>query len=410
MSEAENIVFAAFLLALRFEIKVTISELVEQLQRVEWSSLLNLRDARVPALGIPRKLKHHSPVLDLWAWLTDPRVDVGNFRRFTRLERDEFELLLQATQRRINGPFYEVHHGQYVDSGAPKARRMTARNMLILFLYQMSSTGMQQYRIAKSVGLSPATVSRYFYHVLHSVYYTLAEDRPIIRWPTKQERAMLARKLIGFEGVIGFVDGTRTRTRKPSIGGLEKYSGKTHTYCSNHQVVCDLHGNIIHVVVGYSGSTHDVTIWKNSELSMNGKSFFSPGEKLMGDPGYLGQNEPNLVTTPREIDVQKDQDLRRQANMSRKHRILIEYVIGRVKKSWPLPGCSEGSTYQRNEAFHRPALHVAFQLQQFIFDVRGQALRTQRYFDGQAERWEHQLKVELQARKTLAGYADKYWE
>jgi hypothetical protein len=66
-------------------------------------------------------------------------------------------------------------------------------------------------------------------------------------------------------------------------------------------------------------------------LSSNiGGQFFSEGEKLIGDPGYLGA-APWVDTAPSDMAIKKDPIIKTIALSMRSHRILIEYVIGMVK-------------------------------------------------------------------------------
>jgi hypothetical protein len=81
-------------------------------------------------------------------------------------------------------------------------------------------------------------------------------------------------------------------------------------------------------------------------------------------------------------DPARSAEIRAEVSIMRRHLILVEYVIGMVKRNWPLPGSCEGVSYSKNASFHGPAFFAACSLQQWMWNQRGFTLRTEAYFSG----------------------------
>jgi hypothetical protein len=381
------------------------------------------------ALGIPRAPHVRKVPFEFYDEYAIVRFDDRQFRGMTRLHIEEFDVLFSIVKPYLDRPMNIPRHGQQLsehENMKRKARRRSysSQNILFLFLFIFSTRGISLEKVAALTNLSVSTVHNYFYFALDAVFAALSEVRAI-RWPAKQERAEMATKLEGCPGIIGYVDGTRTRCRRSLHDQAADYSGKTRFHCKNNQLVCDLYGNIIRVDAGYNGAVHDKRIWNQCELHFDASEFFSPGEKLLGDPGYIGE-DPHLVTTPTDdvsgskvgvltllchnaghiLDSKAQnccdvQHLRRfpedkaRTSILRRHRIVIEYVIGCVKSNWPMPGSFEGTAYDKNNSYHGLAFHTACALQQWIWRLRGVTVRDETYFSGQIPAWEYQFKKQL---------------
>jgi hypothetical protein len=71
-------------------------------------------------------------------------------------------------------------------------------------------------------------------------------------------------------------------------------------------------------------------------LHLSVRAFFSLGEYLMTDPGYICRDEPNLQVPPLSADCQNDPAKAIVSDIHRRHRFLVEYSIGATKRNWPV--------------------------------------------------------------------------
>jgi hypothetical protein len=89
-----------------------------------------------------------------------------------------------------------------------------------------------------------------------------------VKWPNAQERIKISNEfgdMYGFDGCVGLIDGTDViLEKKPMIDG-ELYFSRKKKYCLNLPLVVDNRKLIRYYKVGYCGSMHDSTVYKDLE-------------------------------------------------------------------------------------------------------------------------------------------------
>jgi hypothetical protein len=105
----------------------------------------------------------------------------------------------------------------------------------------------------------------------------------------------------------------------------KNYSGKQKRHTKKNQVIVMPSGKeIVDVVVGETGATADITIWRKQ------RSSFAPSQRFQGDKAYAGEpliNIPHKKTRARPLTPAQN-----RANKSKaKKRIVVEHLIRLVK-------------------------------------------------------------------------------
>lgn len=269
-----------------------------------------------------------------------------------------------------------------------KPPRLQPDDAVFLYLYTMTMTRLTWDRVGREFGVSDTLAANTFYAVQEHMCEVLYDGPDAtVRWPSEQERAENAKKLIGLPGCVGYIDGTRIRHRKPGVGQAVQYSGKVKFHCRNNQVIVDLHGRFINLEPPMHGAAHDLKLWYYSTVSQQRGKYFSPGQYLLCDPGYI--NNDKLLRVPAdEVLTRGDAVKKHVADVHRRHRFVVEYSIGAAKANFPLAGCPGGSTYLKSSHYHGVAWANACALQNLIWDSRETWLRGDAYFSGQWEWWE----------------------
>ena len=327
---------------------------------------------------------------------------------YTRLTIDEFDALLSkrhATQTREDGELMTLAEALALPLNIPrmgrvprtpaerdvrakmrkKKKRLTPEDELFLFLYAVTSN-ITWKRVALEFGISETLIGNTYPHVAENLVLVLIDGPDkTVEWPSEEERKVAGNLIGGMPGIFGYVDGTRVKMRKPTVGQGIQYSGKTKNHCRNIQIVVNLFGVIIAVEPAASGSAHDMTIWKYSAPVVDRDAHFAEGEKLGADPGYIGA-DPNLDVAPDQSKCKTPEE-KRAADAQRRHRFVVEYSIGVVKRNFPMVGCP-GSTYTKSPNHFGAAFAAACGLQNFIWKTRGTAPRGEKYLSGAWEEWE----------------------
>ncbi|XP_037933030.1 putative nuclease HARBI1 [Teleopsis dalmanni] len=122
-----------------------------------------------------------------------------------------------------------------------------------------------------------------------------------IRFPTSADEQNIVKQRFfnatGFPGVIGAVDCTHIKIKKPHIEVEHCYRNRKGYFSKDVQLICDFDLKILGCYARYGGSTHDAFIWENSAI----KKFLEVNHRqnndsiwLLGDSGYPLQ--PWLMT------------------------------------------------------------------------------------------------------------------
>ncbi|PLW38105.1 hypothetical protein PCASD_11776 [Puccinia coronata f. sp. avenae] len=105
----------------------------------------------------------------------------------------------------------------------------------------------------------------------------LSLESTYVYWPDTDTRKKIASDIsntTGFNGCVGFIDGTLLPlNKKPSIDSQDYYSCKG-SYGLATLVVCDKHKRIIYYLTGWPGCSHDTQLWENCDLNLHKEQFF----------------------------------------------------------------------------------------------------------------------------------------
>jgi hypothetical protein len=116
----------------------------------------------------------------------------------------------------------------------------------------------------------------------------LAEDEEILR--QSEEHAVVTPDQSGCPDWLAIVDATEQRVERAKAYETQKkfYSGKRKAHTIKTQIIVNEHGRIRDVRDSVPGSTHDLTLLRESGV----KAELPDGPTLMGDTGYRGlQND-----------------------------------------------------------------------------------------------------------------------
>jgi len=132
-------------------------------------------------------------------------------------------------------------------------------------------------RFSRNLSVGRGTVIKVSRRVIHALNSLSAR---YIGWPDQQRRSEISQvmKTEGFEGCVGFVNGTTIPLyQRPSVDG-EVYWDRKKQYSINCQVVCDCDKYIILFLTGWPGSCGDSWVFSKSAIQRNPAAYFSDGK------------------------------------------------------------------------------------------------------------------------------------
>ncbi|KDQ09814.1 hypothetical protein BOTBODRAFT_82826, partial [Botryobasidium botryosum FD-172 SS1] len=187
-------------------------------------------------------------------------------------------------------------------------------------------------KTADTLSIAEGTAYNYVRHVSKS-FRNIRGDH--LSWPGLARCEFLSNEMApyGFPGCIGIVDGSLIRLADmPRANGMAYFCRKKF-YALAIQAVCDHHGIFTLYEMGWPGSVHDVTIFRQSHIWKEKEKHFRDYEYLLADKGY-----PLTKFTVRpfaEYDLTNDAaeaERRTSWNFQLSHlRIAIEHAFGRLK-------------------------------------------------------------------------------
>ena len=191
------------------------------------------------------------------------------FDRF-RVNKDGFMAILRLTEEKLSA------------SSKKTNSPLSALQQLALGL-KFCASGDFQISSGDIMGIDQSTVSRQV-PIFTNAVCSLA--REVIAFPddpkSTQEYFM---EYCGLPSVSGVVDGTHISIQSPGGPNAELFRCRKGFFSFNVQVVCNEKLEIIDIVTGWPGSTHDSRVWNNSRLCL----LFENGKKdglLLGDSAY----------------------------------------------------------------------------------------------------------------------------
>eukprot|EP00854_Cymbomonas_tetramitiformis_P022430 gene22430-27065_t len=313
----------------------------------------------------------------LSTWITNVRLTPNEFDILLDMQLDEEEYNIEALDRTLRDLIEEPYnfaneHTDYENSlRETRKRKYSTEEMLYIYLAVMSSSHTDWRAFTMGWKCDPSTIQRIYYHVQRCIYRILHAE---ISWPTEQERATLAAKYLGaFHGVIGYVNGTRSALRKPSLCQTIFYSGKIGMHCINSQVIVDITGKFIQATVAVAGGVHDKVLYDSWDGYLREHEFFSEGEFLLGDPAYNSRHTSHRVLAnptaaeytrlQHEIRARRNagdmaavqgleltvQTLHKQSDYIRRLRVQVERSLGCVKQAFPFVGLPGRGKWKKTE-------------------------------------------------------------
>ncbi|KAK3920737.1 Putative nuclease [Frankliniella fusca] len=115
--------------------------------------------------------------------------------------------------------------------------------------------------------------------------------KKFIKWPCARQRQateLFYRRIVGFPGVAGVIDGTLIPITAPSHQ-KQRYVDKNHDYSMNVMIVSNHRRIIIDIYIGQPGSVHDTRVFRRSPLAhalFTRPELLGPNQNLIGDGGY----------------------------------------------------------------------------------------------------------------------------
>lgn len=164
---------------------------------------------------------------------------------------------------------------------------------LLLLLWFMASSD-KYASVADRFGVSESTACTTIHNLLQFIQEHL-QDKLIV-WPNAnelQEMEGMYEELKGFPGIVGMIDGTHIKIKKPPIRGIDYYNRKSY-YSVVLQGVVREDMRFIDVFAGYPGKVHDARIFRQSPLYQNGSNLCRGARHILGDSAY--PNLPWLLT------------------------------------------------------------------------------------------------------------------
>lgn len=128
-----------------------------------------------------------------------------------------------------------------------------------------------------------------------------------------------------FPCVVGFIDCTHLRIKKPSIHGDEYINRKGYPSI-NVQATCNADEWFKSVDASWPGSVHDSRIWSNSEIYNIARNTFENSQALLlADEGYA--IPPWLMVPFRNPNTPQEHAYN---NLFTKERVIIERCFGQL--------------------------------------------------------------------------------
>lgn len=237
---------------------------------------------------------------------TAQTLSPSNFKRYTGIQKETFNLMLQAWDE------YYVGH-----SNAGRPPKLTPPDQLLIAL-QYWREYRTYYHIAKDWGISEATV----YRIVHRVE-TVLMGSGRFRLPGKKQ--LLSE---GEYPDVVVIDVTETPIERPKKGQKQYYSGKKKQHTLKCQVLAHRYSKEIICLFFGEGRRHDFHLFKTSGVHLH------PDTESIQDSGYQGINayHPNSYVPLKKSKKGELTHLEREYNQAlSRERICIEHINRSLK-------------------------------------------------------------------------------
>ncbi|EFP76773.2 uncharacterized protein PGTG_02234 [Puccinia graminis f. sp. tritici CRL 75-36-700-3] len=207
------------------------------------------------------------------AQLFDMRDD--DFKQAVRTTKPGFIWLLNEIQ--LN----PVFHSESFRPQLPIAHQLA----LTLERLGSNGNGASVGRFSRNLSVGRGTVVKASRRVIRAINDLSGR---YLLWPDTNRRREISEvmKEEGFEGCVGFVDGTTIPLyQQPSIDGEVFFDCKKR-YSINCQVICNCNRFITAYMTGWPGSCGDSMVFKRMLLHQEPEKFFGDGQYLIADSAY----------------------------------------------------------------------------------------------------------------------------
>ena len=213
----------------------------------------------------------------------------------------------------------------------PRATRLNTADQLLMWILHIADEGNKTLSLLFG-NLPLSTLSRTVSHITWCVNTELGT---YIQWPTAEERKTLHGFFSIWDTAVAILDGTHCEISKPTYDQRVYYSGYKHKHTQNFLVCVDFLGVIIHVEGPFAGRGNDRGVYNSSEIGRHPERFFSEGERLLADGGFVGGG-PLLVpihgTVIDKTSTEEGKAVLREINQEvSDNRVLVEDVFGWIK-------------------------------------------------------------------------------
>ncbi|KAI7964478.1 hypothetical protein MJO29_002576 [Puccinia striiformis f. sp. tritici] len=246
-----------------------------------------------------------------------------DFRQAARTSKDGF---VQVLEKIVGNPVF--HRG----GGGGRWAQLPIAHQLALTLERLGSNGngASVGRFSRNLQVGRGTVIKVSCRVIAAL---VSLGRMYVQWPNRERRAEISEvlRMEGFEGCMGFVDGTTIPLfQRPGFDG-ETFFDRKKRYSLNAQIVCDCDKYITSFLTRWPGSCGDSKVYKRMQLHVNSSEYFDEGQYLLADSAY----ELTNTVIPSYKSPASNSSINTEFNYCvAKARVRNEHTIGILKARW----------------------------------------------------------------------------
>jgi hypothetical protein len=197
---------------------------------------------------------------------------------------------------------------------------------------RLYSTGGHLDAVADFAGMHLSTVSRIAVKVCEAIA-RLAPN--YIGFPTTHDECRKTQQdfynIAQFPRVLGAIDSSHFKIQSPGGDDPEIFRNRKGYFSINGQFICNSHLKILDVVARWSGSSHDATIFINSQIKRKFENNNYTNCVLLGDNGYA--NKTYLMTPLLNPGTPAEQ-LYNESHI--RARNVVERLFGVLKRRFPI--------------------------------------------------------------------------